>query len=1271
MNRHVVRSSHWSGRIVWLALVLILVIVTAGSGSAQGQGQGRGRALFERGADRIEADSAGVSSPSERGKKRGRRVRANVAAVTAGDTAGGDDVLTLNLFDDVEVRARRRGNVEHPRPGGAVWRGQLLDIPGEATIAVNGDVMAGTVFADDRVFEIIYAGNGEHEIREIDQSQFPTDDPPFEGDLAFDAPADAGVEDAAMAGDSANQVDVMVVWTPAARTAAGGTAAMQSLVDLSVANANTSYANSSVTQRLRLVYAGEISYTETTSDIAVDLSRLQLTTDGHLDTVHTLRNTYGADVVTLLGAGYGSCGIGYLMNYVSSGFASMAFNIVDRTCAAGNLSFAHELGHNMGLHHDPANASGAGAYSYAYGYQEPSGAFRTVMAYPCPTGSCPRLMRFSNPSLTYNGMPTGTANHNNATALNNTASAVANFRQAVGGGSCSYSLGASSTSVASSGASSSVSVIAGSGCSWTASSNVGWVSIISGASGTSNGTVGFSVQANTAGTTRAGTLTIAGQAFTVSQAAAACGAFSLSPASQSVSAAGGSLTVTVSGTTGCSRTATSNAAWITVSSGASGTGAGTVALSVATNTVASSRTGTVTIGGQTFTVTQSAATCGAFSLSPASQSVSSAGGSVTVTVSGTTGCSRTATSNAGWITVTSGASGTGAGSVTLSVAANTAGASRSGTVTIGGQTFSVTQSAAACGAFSLSPTSTSVSASGGAVSVSVTGTASCARSATSNSSWITVTSGASGTGSGTVTLSVAANTAGTSRTGSVTVAGQVFSVTQSAAACGAFTLSPSSQSAIAAGGTVSTIVTGTVGCSRTATSNASWITVTAGASGSGTGTVSTSVAANTAGSPRTGTVTIGGQTFTINQAAASCSFTVSPTSKSMASSGGSFTVNVTTLTGCAWSASSASAWLTTSGAASGTGSGSVTLVAAGNASSSARAGSATVAGRAISVSQSGAAPVAVTGLTSSVALPATAGASITWTAAATGGSSPLVYQFWRYRQSTNAWTMVRDYSSSPSYTWATQSSDAGTHALQVWVKQTNSPAQYDAYRASGTFALTAGAGAAPPPPTGPLTAAGSSPTPRVAGSPLTWTITTSGGVAPVAIKFWVYSQTTNVWTMVRDYASGNVLTYTPPSAGRYALQAWVRNAGSSAQYDIYVSSGYFDVSPAPAGETSSATSGAAPASVLLTTDRPAPFVGGVPVVLTATPIGTSAATEHKFWEYADGVWRVLREYAPGTTVTWQPTAGTRALQVWTRRVGSPANYEVYAASGYMTIGSGN
>jgi hypothetical protein len=80
--------------------------------------------------------------------------------------------------------------------------------------------------------------------------------------------------------------------------------------------------------------------------------------------------------------------------------------------------------------------------------------------------------------------------------------------------------------------------------------------------------------------------------------------YSLSPSSQSLSQPVGSGSVTVTTQSGCAWTAASNAGWITVTSGASGTGNGTVNYSVTQNTGAKSRTGTLTIAGKTFNVTQ-------------------------------------------------------------------------------------------------------------------------------------------------------------------------------------------------------------------------------------------------------------------------------------------------------------------------------------------------------------------------------------------------------------------------------------------------------------------------------------------------------------------------------------------------------------------------------------------------------------------------------------------------------------------------------------------
>jgi hypothetical protein len=228
-------------------------------------------------------------------------------------------------------------------------------------------------------------------------------------------------------------IDVLVVYTPYARSSAGGTDAMNALIDLAIVESNTAYANSLIDTQLRLVHKAVADYDElgTYSD---HLDRLTEPDDGYMDEVHALRDLYRADMVSLLVADSGYCGIAWLIrNMVSPDAEAYAFSVVKYTCATGNYTFAHELGHNQGCHHDRANASGPGLYDYSYGYQDPDELFRTVMAYDCPSG-CPRIQYFSNPDVTYSGLPTGIpvgepeAAHN-ALTINNTAFTVANFRR--------------------------------------------------------------------------------------------------------------------------------------------------------------------------------------------------------------------------------------------------------------------------------------------------------------------------------------------------------------------------------------------------------------------------------------------------------------------------------------------------------------------------------------------------------------------------------------------------------------------------------------------------------------------------------------------------------------------------------------------------------------------------------------------------------------------------------------------------------------------------
>jgi hypothetical protein len=129
-----------------------------------------------------------------------------------------------------------------------------------------------------------------------------------------------------------------------------------------------------------------------------------------------------------------------------------------------------------------------------------------------------------------------------------------------------------------------------------------------------------------------------------------------------------------------------------VSSGASGTGNGSVALSIGANTALISRTGTVNIGGQPFTVTQAAATC-TYTVTPTTLSVPALGLTSALTVGTSAGCSWAPSGVPSWITMST-ATRTGSGQLAYTISANPTTEPRTATVTINGVAVTVTQSSA-------------------------------------------------------------------------------------------------------------------------------------------------------------------------------------------------------------------------------------------------------------------------------------------------------------------------------------------------------------------------------------------------------------------------------------------------------------------------------------------------------------------------------------------------------------------------------------------------
>lgn len=343
--------------------------------------------------------------------------------------------MVLNLFDDIKVTAIISRKEIRSKNRYSLFGTVPSVLYSSVYFVVDGDKVTGNINLGDQLVHIRWMGAKVHSISEIDVKNLPQSGDPvtptsrsvLENNLSShsdDTPS------AAVISDDGSTIDVLVVYTQAA--AANGD--IHSEIQLAVDHMNTALTNSDIDLRMNLVHTAMVDYYET-GNALTDLNRISTAGDGYMDGVLSLRNHYGADLVALVTESMNSwCGLGMLNGAIPD--QSAAFHVTRRSCLTYG-TFAHEVGHNLGMAHEKYQSPTGGAYSYSHGYVDLVNRFRTIMSYgsECTASgySCPRIDYYSaapTSGIQYNSNNIGDATDadNRQTAIY-TKTAISQFRQ--------------------------------------------------------------------------------------------------------------------------------------------------------------------------------------------------------------------------------------------------------------------------------------------------------------------------------------------------------------------------------------------------------------------------------------------------------------------------------------------------------------------------------------------------------------------------------------------------------------------------------------------------------------------------------------------------------------------------------------------------------------------------------------------------------------------------------------------------------------------------
>ncbi|MGC9515503.1 MAG: hypothetical protein ACP5EL_07605, partial [Methanocrinis sp.] len=326
-------------------------------------------------------------------------------------------------------------------------------------------------------------------------------------------------------------------------------------------------------------------------------------------------------------------------------------------------------------------------------------------------------------------------------------------------------------------------------------------------------------------------------------------------------------------------------------------------------------------------------------------------------------------------------------------------------------------------------------------------------------------------------------------------------------------------------------------------------------------------------------------------------------------------------------------------------------------------------------------PPVVTALTPSRYSPQIAGARVTWTASASDpDGDSILYRFWMKGPSTgNLWKVVRDWSTSRSWTWSTSAGDLGVYDFAVYVRdgkhqpagRYDDIAGYKGYQLVGVRPINR-----PPTVTG---LSPDRPSPQTAGSRIVWTASASDSEGDLLYyKFWLRGPSTgNSWRVIRDWSTSRSWTWSTSvgDVGEYDVYVYVRDGRheSASSYDSRTGYGGYQLTSPPLTNRPPTVTGLSP-------DRPSPQTAGSRIVWTASATDPEGdLLYYKFWLRGPSTgnsWRVIRDWSTSRSWTWSSDpgdAGEYEVYVYVRdgKHESASSYDSATGyRGYQLVSSG-